>query len=250
MQPTQVLVRVQAKGGKFVGPDGGYTQVTLRDAQSGAVLAQGVAAGGSGQLSGAFSPAATRQAIVTPLYGTQTVLWLSATPGQPTAGLTASLQLDAPTRVEFSAAGITDGQPNGHTVAQTMYVQPGVDLTAEPGVVLVLPGLIVKDVAATATPDGASVGVTAFVSMMCGCKIDPSLPWLPQAFTVTATVADAAGIVVGQATLTCQGMSVYASAQPVAVPAPGTYTVTVNAVQAAEANVGSGSASVTVSAAR
>lgn len=244
---TRVLVRVQAKGGKFVGPDAGYAQVTLRNADTGEVLARDIAAGGSGQLSGSFSPSATRQAIVTPMYGTQTLLWLSATPDEPTAGLTATLELQAPTRVEFSAAGLTGGEANGHTVSQTMWVVPGADLTAEPGVVLLLPGLIVKDVAATPTAGQGLVAVTAFVSMMCGCKIDPTLPWLPPEFLVTATVTNEAGHEVGQGTLTCQGMSVFSTGtQSVGVPGPGTYTVTVNAVQAAEGNAGSASTTVVI----
>jgi hypothetical protein len=243
---TQVLVRVQAKGGKFLGPDAGFSQVTVRDAGSGKVLAQGIADGESGQLSGAFTPGATRQNIVTPMWGTDNVLWLSATPGQATAGLTAALELDAPTLVELSAAALTDGQPNGHTVSQTMWIEPGVDLTTEPGVVLVMPGLLVKDVAAVATPGEPSVSVTAWVSMMCGCKIDPTLPWVPTGFAVTATVTDATGKAVAQMPLTCQGMSIFATQKPLALPGPGTYTVSVTAVQAAEANAGSASATFTV----
>ncbi|HEU4453206.1 MAG TPA: hypothetical protein VFR81_09095 [Longimicrobium sp.] len=246
MQPTRLLVRVQAKGGKFLGPDAGYSRVTLRDAASGAVLAQGIAEGGSGQLTGSFSPAATRQSIVTPMWGTQNVLWLSATPGQPTAGLTATLDLDAPTLVEFTAEALTDGAPNGHTATQTMWITPGADLTAEPGVVLVMPGLNVRVLSATPTPGAPSVSVTAWVSMMCGCKIDPTLPWLPTEFAVSAVVTDASGAVVAQAPLAFQATSTFGTAQPIPLPGPGTYVVAVDAVQAAEANVGSASSTLSV----
>lgn len=247
MTSTQILVRVQAKGGKFLGPDAGYAQVTLRNATTGDVLAQGIADGGSGVLSGSFSPAATRQAIVTPVFGTETVLWLSAPAGQPpTAGLTASLELDAPTLVEFSAAALTDGAPNGHTVSQTMWVEPGVDLTEEPGVVLVMPGLIVTILETAVTAGEPSLSLTAKVTMMCGCKIDPTLPWQPSEFGVSATVTDATATVVGQAPLAFQTMSLFDTAAPLALPGPGSYTLTVNAAQAAEGNVGSASTTVTV----
>lgn len=44
---TRVLVRVQARGGKFIGPDGGYALVTLREVVTGEILAQRIATGGS-----------------------------------------------------------------------------------------------------------------------------------------------------------------------------------------------------------
>jgi hypothetical protein len=246
MTATQVLVRVQAKGGKFLGPDAGFSQVTLRDAATGAVLATGLAAGdaaGSGTLSGGFSAGATRQAIVTQQWGTETHLWLSATPGQATAGFTATLDLDAPTLVEFTAEGITGGAPDGHTTSQTMWLVPGDDLTAEPGVVLVMPGLRVA-VAAPAGPVSAAagVGVTANVAMMCGCRIDPTLPWLPSEFAVAASVLRADGTPVAEAPLAFQSTSTFATTAPIALPGPGEYRVVVTAVQGAEANVGSASA--------
>lgn len=247
MQSTSVLVRVQAKGGKFLGPDAGYSRVTLRDAASGSVLAQGIASGSSGNLSSTFYPSSTRQPVVTTQgTGAQSLLWLSALPPTipPAAGFQAMLDLDAPTLVQFTADALTEGVPNGHSVTETMWLTPGADLGAEPGVVLVIPGLIVNVLSATVT--GASLSVTAWVSMMCGCKIDPTLPWLPTEFAVTATVTDAGGSPVAQAPLAFQTTSTFGTAQPVALPGPGTYTLAVEAVQPAEGNVGSASTTVTV----
>ncbi|HEX2076170.1 MAG TPA: hypothetical protein VHG08_00625 [Longimicrobium sp.] len=247
MASTDVLVRVQAKGGKFLGPDAGYSRVTLTDVGSGTVLAQGIAEGGSGTLSGGFDAGATRQQIVTPQYGTQTTLWLSATPGQPTAGFTASLELDAHTLVEFAAEALTDNQPNGQVVRQTMWLTPGANLTAEPGVVLVMPGLIVQVLApATQTLPGRSLDVSARVTMMCGCQIDPTLPWLPSEFQVTATVSQIGGAFTTTVPLTFQATSTFDTAAPIALPGPGDYQLAVDAVQAAEGNVGSASMTFTV----
>ena len=245
---TRVLVRVQAKGGKFLGPDAGYSQVTLRDAASGNVLAQGIASGGSGNLSGTFHPSATRQAIVTTQStGAQSLLWLSAMPPTipPAAGFAATLDLDAPTLVQLTADALTGGKPNGHSVTETMWLTPSADLSAEPGVVLVIPGLIVNVLSATVA--GSSLSVTAWASMMCGCKIDPTLPWLPTEFAVTTSVADASGNPVAQATLAFQTTSTFGTAQPISLPGPGTYTLAVEAVQPAEGNVGSASTRITVS---
>jgi hypothetical protein len=47
-EPTEIVVRVMAKDGKFVGTSMGGAQIVLRDADSGEVLAQGLTAGGTG----------------------------------------------------------------------------------------------------------------------------------------------------------------------------------------------------------
>ncbi len=253
MTATNVLVRVQAKGGKFLGPDAGYSRVTLRDAVSGTVLAQGLAQGDSGQLSGGFTPAATRQAIVTAEFGTQTLLWLSATPEPPqsppthttSAGLVAQLELDAPTLVEFTAEALANGVPNGHAVTQTMWVAPGADLRREPGVVLVMPGVNVQILTPSlTTPAGESLSVTAWVAMMCGCKVDPKLPWPPAEFQVTAKVTQLDGDWTAEQALEWQATSTFGTPADTPFQLPkggGNFQLRVTAVQAAEENVGSAS---------
>lgn len=248
MTPTNVLVRVQAKGGKYIGPDAGYALVTVRDATNGNELAQGIAAGGSGNLSPSFSAGASREVIVTTqLTGAQNLTWLSALPvtTPPAAGLLVSLNLAAPTLVEFTAQSLTNGQPNGHYITETMWLTPGANLTSEPGLVLVIPGLLVNVL--SFSPGKSSVGVTAWVTMMCGCKIDPTLPWLPTEFTVTATVLDRNGrVVVQPQQLGFQSTSTFGTTQPLQLPGPGSYTMVINAVQPLEANAGSASAAFSV----
>jgi hypothetical protein len=249
MPSTLVLVRVQAKGGKFIGPDGGFSRVTLREATLGTVLAQGDAVGESGQLLPDFTPMATRQAIVTPTLGRENVLWLSAAPDQSTAGFTASLDITTPTLVEFTAEALMGGKPTGHIATQTMQITPGTDFTTEPGMVLVIPGLIVKVLSAAVAPDGKSVSVTAWVSMMCGCKIDPTLPWHPDEFTVTTTVIDPKGDPLPNMPVTLGYVTTSTFATGAQVPLPvsaGTYTITVTAVQQAEGNTGSASITIQV----
>jgi hypothetical protein len=243
MQTTRVLVRVQAKGGKFIGPDGGYSLVTVRAVATGQVLAQGVATGGSGALSPVFTPSASRSVIVTPQAAGDLVQWLSAPAGQSTAGLLAEVQIDQPTLVRFSAQSLTNGIANGHSVSQQMWLTPGVNLVEEPGVVLVMPGLDVQILApnVSAAPT-ASLDVTAWVAMMCGCKIDPTLPWLPTEFSVTARVTELDGSFDETVPLAFQSTSTFGTATPIALPGPGNYALAVDAVQSAEGNVGSASA--------
>lgn len=247
MPSTSILVRVQAKGGKFIGPDAGYSLVTIKEAASGEILAQGIATGGSGNLLQSFVPSATRNPVVTTqLTGAQSLLWLSALPPTipPAAGYFATLDIDAPTLVEFTAEGLTDtGAGSGQSVTQTMWITPGADLTAEPGLVLVVPGLIVKNVSVTG--DASATNVTATITMACGCPIDTDTPWLYTEFFVTATATDATGKQVSQ-TMQLQSRSTFVTSKPLALRSPGRYTVTVEAVQPAEANVGSASISVTI----
>jgi hypothetical protein len=240
---TRVLVRVQAKGGKFIGPDGGYALVTLRDAVSGELLAQRLATGGSGELSTTFTRQATRDAVVTPEASGDTVRWLSAPAGSGTAGLLATLDLHNPMLVEFSAQALTNGIPNGHTATQRMWLTPGVHLDHEPGVVLLVPGLSVRILSPdVANPPAGALDVTAWVAMMCGCKIDPALPWLPSEFRVHARVRAVGGELVDEAPLRFSTTSTFVTERPIALPSgAGNYELVVNAVQPAEGNVGSAS---------
>lgn len=241
---TRVLVRVQAKGGKFIGPDGGYALVTLRDAVTGELLAQRLATGGSGALSGTYSAGATGNAIVTPDgKGGESIQWLSAPQGSGTAGLLATLNLHAPMLVEFTAQTLANGIPNGHTVSQRMWVTPGVHLDHEPGVVLLVPGLSVQVLSPTvAHPPTGPLEITAWVAMMCGCKIDPGLPWIPSEFHVHARVRQIGGDFVDEVPLVWKSTSTYVNARPVQLPpGAGTYELTVNAAQPSAGNVGSAS---------
>src|SRR5262249_50204444 len=99
MRP-KVLVPVQARGGKFLGPDIGSSGVVIRNAVSGRILAHGVASGGSGDTpTSSFTAGASRDTIV---VQPATVNWLSPVTTPPTAGFLATLDLDRPTLVEIS----------------------------------------------------------------------------------------------------------------------------------------------------
>jgi len=240
MQPARVLVRVQAKGGMFLG---GGTHIILLDAASGKLFAEGRATGGSGQLSNSFSPAASRHSIVTSGPGGQDVLWLSANPAETTAGLMATLDLAKPTLVEFIARS-ANGNRSGNTVTQMvstvtqmMWIAPGADLSAEPGVVLVMPGLDVR-ILATQRVGEVLMSLSASVSMMCGGRIDSRSPWPPSEFSVIVTVIGESGTVV-QAPLAFRGAGIFAD--EIELPGPGSYQVTVSAVQAAAGNAGGAS---------
>lgn len=247
---TQVKVRVQARGGKFLGPAVQPPQLTVRNVNTGEVLiaAQPMNNAASGTVVSQFSNEVSREVIVVQpggVYPTAGPYWLEAPAGE--AELIAQLQLTEPSLLEFIATAF---QPSPVNASATMWVMPGMQLLADPGLVLTMQGLSV-DVVATAS--NGTVTLTAHVAMMCGCPItqpmqssDPNGPepyWPSTEFSVTAQLRGNGGQSVYGFDLDCTGTSTYSGTQQ--VPS-GTYEVWVVALQAAETNVGFGRTVVTV----
>ncbi|HEV7239486.1 MAG TPA: hypothetical protein VGQ36_09620 [Thermoanaerobaculia bacterium] len=243
---TSILIRVQARGGKFLGPDIGYSFITVRDVASGRILAQSTAAGDSGQLGTTLTPGVSTGVV---LSAPLTPNWLSATQGtpSPTAGFLAMFDLDAPTLIEVSAAGTPNGVANQHRTSVTMWIWPGAQLTTEPGLVLELPGLNVQLLSPNPSappPKGATITVTAWVTMMCGCKIADGGAWPTSEFQVNAWLVGPNGMVTLASTLAIEKN---ASGQEIpsvftgTLPYPetsGAYQLVVAAIQPATSNAG------------
>jgi hypothetical protein len=231
---TSILIRVQARGGKFLGPDIGFSTVTVRNAQTGQVLASG-AAGTTGNDSGNLSLTAGHDAssgVVLTYPGPQ-VWYLTANPGK-TAFFQATFDIANPTLVEISA------QTRGIAASGTMWVEPGWQLNTEPGYIVTMPGLAVDIIAVKAAND--AFAVSAKVTMMCGCpindqKTDPKGPiqWPSSEFDVWAELRS--GALVTRGTLGLQETSIYSGSvnRP---PASGNYVLAVVAVQKGESNAG------------
>lgn len=244
-QSTSILIRVQARGGKFLGPDIGYSFVTVRNAATGELLAQSVAAGDSGQLGTTPGAGASTNVVVSE----STVNWLSPTSGtpSPTAGFLATFDLEQPAMVEVSAAGITNGVPNQQTASARMWIWPGAQLTQEPGFILEMPGLhveILEPNPAQLPAAGQPVNVTAWVTMMCGCKIADDLAWPTDEFTITASLIDDSGHSAASTPLTIeidtngdQVPSVFTGSLPCPATS-GYYQLVVTAIQPSLSNGG------------
>jgi hypothetical protein len=193
---TAILVRVQAKGGKFLANDIGGAEVTIRDAQTGTLLGGGIAAGGSsGNLLTSYQAGVSLNTIVTPAQGPTTpavVRWLQ--PDSSTAGLVVSLPIQRPTLLEISVFGPIGGLQSAHRVISGQWVYPGQVLVQDPGFVVEIPGLLVQvmqpQTHLTISPKGLPfvVPIVANVAMMCGCPIADGEPWLPSDFTVSAHI--------------------------------------------------------------
>lgn len=185
---TTLTLRVQARGGKFLGDDVGGASVVVRDAVTSEVLATGITRGDSGTLCPDYQPGASLSTIVTP-GDSPTVTWVVAEP--TTSRLAVELSLDRPTPIEITAVGPRGGLQSARGATAAQWVVPGQQIP-EPGLVVVLPGLVVQ-VLEPAThrklpAGGAVVRIAANVTMMCGCPIAANESWIPSDFEVVAEI--------------------------------------------------------------
>ena len=167
-EPTHVMVRAQAQDAKFIGDHMGGVQITLTNARTGAVLAKGLTKGGTGD---------TPRIMKTPRTRGMSLADPSA------AGFEAILDLKQPTLVRVEAVGPV-GKPGASIkVSSTQWILPGRDIVGD-GWVLDFPGLVIEPTA-TIAPGGA-LKISAKVSLMCGCPIEPGGIWNADTYRVEA----------------------------------------------------------------
>lgn len=174
-EPTDVTVRVISKGAKFVGSSMGGVAVTLRDADTGEILAQGATTGGTGSTQKIMKESHPRGAPVST---------------EDSAKFTATLDLETPRLVKVEAYGPLSQRQSAVTVTSTQWVVPGKDVTGGDAWLLELPGFVV-DIVAPQTPLKAgdapvTLTLTANVFMMCGCPIEPGGLWDADKFEIAA----------------------------------------------------------------
>ena len=258
MLPAQVKVRLQARGGKILGPAVQQPLLSVKNLTRNVTLIEKALFdhSSSGTVVQEFGASVSRNAIVvqppaiSSTYPTPGPYWLEPPAGQ--GELIVQLYLDEPTQVEFTATAYA---PYPVYASATLWVLPEMQLLDEPGLVLTIPGLFTT---LTASAVGSQVTVEAKVEMMCGCPITPQPPLPPPAppptpgtemfwpsteFDVQAEFRpmDGGGPVV--LPLQCTGTSAFSGTQKLA---NGTYDVWLVAVQAKETNVGFAKTQVTV----
>jgi hypothetical protein len=238
---SKLLVRVQARGGKFLADDMGGAEVTVRDAHTGERLGGGLVQGtDSGTFASAYSAAASQLAVVTP--GPQpNVQWL--TTGPQTSKLMLDLALRRPTLLDVTARGPVGGLQSIQQVTTSTWALPGSNLEQGPGLVVELPGLVV-DVLSPATHQQvlqfpARIELTAKVMMMCGCQIADGGIWIPGDFVVSAAVsAVGSGQPATVVPLFYQGGNTSVFAGLYTMSGPGYFQAVISAVQQSIGNVG------------
>ena len=167
-EPTHVVVRAQAQDAKFIGDHMGGVMITLTDSRTGAVLARGLTRGGTGDTPRIMKTPRTRGMSLT---------------DASTAGFEAVLDLKQPTLVRVDAVGPMGKPGAAIRVSSSQWILPGHDIVGD-GWVLSFPGLVIEPTTTTA-PDGA-LRISAKVSLMCGCPIEPGGIWNADTYRVEA----------------------------------------------------------------
>lgn len=176
-EPTEITVRVVSKDAKFVGTSMGGARVTLRDAETGQLLATGVTEGSTGDTSKIMGQRERR----TPMSD------------DGSAKFTAVLDLDRPHLVEVTAFGPLAQRQSAVPVSSTQWVVPGKHITGGDAWLLELPGLVVDvlDPPTHAQLKGVpqKISLKANVTAMCGCPIEPGGLWDANKYEVAALLA-------------------------------------------------------------
>jgi hypothetical protein len=228
---TRVMVRVTSHDAKIIGSGVGGSRVTIRDARSGKVLAEGVQEGGTGDTS-LIMGARERGGSV---YDTEGA-----------AGFLAELQLEEPTWVEITGEGPL-GTPDAlRRTTKSLLLVPGRDVLGD-GVVLELLGFTVElhePSEGTALPSGRPVDVLARVTMLCGCPTSPGGIWDSDGYDIVARVIRN-GVVESETSLSYAGETSMHSAT---IPPlePGEVTLEVLAMDEARGNFGMAQQTYTV----
>jgi hypothetical protein len=220
--PTRVMVRAVSRDAKVIGTKVGGARITIREAATGRVLAEGVQTGETGS---------TEKIIVQPRRRGEPVY---DAPG--TAGFLATLELARPTVVEVTAEGPLGAPQAVQKVSKTMLLVPGEHVEGD-GVVLEIHGLIVTHAAGAAPPAaGRPFEVRATVTLTCGCPTEPNGLWDANRIKVSAR-AVRGGKVVGETQLTYAGTaSTYAG--QLTLKDAGEYELEILASDVAAANFG------------
>ncbi len=172
---TDVDVRVLARGAKFL-PGHQAVSVTLRDAETGEVLARGWTRGGTGDTARILE--ASRGAARTQA-------------GDGAAVFSASLDIDRPRLVALEIAGAEGGPMAAARLVSTQWILPGRHVTHGDGWVVEAPGLIVDlstPIAHAFVKAGDPIDLLAGVTMMCGCGLEPGGAWDANGVTVEAWI--------------------------------------------------------------
>lgn len=216
-EPTTLTVRTISRDAKFIGTGMGGMEIRLVDARTGAELASGLTAGGTGD---------TNRLVVEPR------LRQAPLAGEGDGVFTAVVDIKAPTLVRLEARGPVGYPASAVTVTAELWVLPGQPVTGD-GWVIEVPGLVVSPTASR-TPDGLTV--TSKVMLMCGCPVTPGGLWDADHYEVIAWVAGPDGI--GKAhPLSYSGQASTFGATLVEAP-DGPLTITLTAVDKRTGNTG------------
>ena len=221
--PTEIVVRVMAKDAKFIGTETGGARVTLQDAETGKILAEGLTTGATGSTPKIMTADRNRRGVLS---------------DDTSAKFMATLDLAKPTRITVTAAS-----PHEPAIAAsaTQWVLPGKNVNGGDGWVLELPGFAISLMEAPPAVvqrngGAATVPVKAKITMQCGCPITPAGLWDASKLEVSAML-EAKGKTFAPTKLAYAGQpSTFAG--DLKISDPGDYDVDLYAYDPANGNTG------------
>lgn len=173
-ETTEVIVRAQSADAKFIGSSMGGARITITDAETGDILAEGVTQGSTGD---------TERLVMSPRerYGQLST--------EGAAKFEASLELEEPTFVTVSATAPLAQKQAAVTTGTQLWLIPGRDITGD-GIILEIPGLaidILQPQAHERTSE-SEIPIQANLVMMCGCPTEPGGTWDSSEMEIKALV--------------------------------------------------------------
>lgn len=221
--PTTVTVHVRSNDAKLLQDPVGGARVTIRNAETGTVLAEGLQQGSSGS-----SETIMRQ----PHRRGEDIFTTSGA-----AKYVATLSLTEPTRVEVTAEAPPDYPQAMQSASKTLWLMPGQDVAGD-GVVLTVHGFIVEVLAPTdaSAQPGDALTVRSRVRMLCGCPTEPGGMWDASTYTITAQLLRDGEVVATSPMQFTGSTSEYEATVP--VPSAGATAVRVLAMDADRVNFG------------
>jgi hypothetical protein len=227
---TQVTVRAVSNDAKLIQDPVGGARITIENAETGAVLAEGRQTGGSGSTERIMRQPHERSATIYDAPGA--------------AKYQTTLELTGPTRVRIVAEGPLDYPQAMQTASKTVLLMPGKDVTGD-GITLRLHGFIVEvlEPSASDVGPGEEVSVRVRVRMMCGCPTEPGGLWDSDRYTIEAQLLRD-GAVVAKAPLSYAGTTSEYEGN-LTVPDGGATKLRVVSTDAQRVNFGMGTVSLT-----
>lgn len=224
-EQTKVHVRVISKGAKFIGTSMGGVKITIKDALTGKLLAEGKTQGTTGDTKKIMKQEKTHHASVST---------------EDAAAFRTSFDLSEPRRIKVVAQGPLAQPQAMQTVSATQWVIPGKPITGGDAFCLEMPGFVVDVLDPPAhkklTMREEPLELTANVTMMCGCPIEPDGLWDAKEFQIGARIKRD-GELIAEAPLLYAGSTSQFSAK-LEVNKPGVYEVTVFAFDPENGNTG------------
>jgi hypothetical protein len=229
--PTKVMVRAVAHDAKIIGSNVGGVWITIQEAATGKLLADGLQEGGTGDTGLLVTEPPPRGEK---RYGTDGA-----------AGFLATLLLQRPTFVDITAYGPLDTPHALQRTTKRLLLVPGKDVIGE-GIILELNGFSVKilDPSSESASAGQPLAVRASVTMLCGCPTEPGGLWDADDMEVVARITRE-GEVIAEAPLSFTGTASTYEGE-LSVSKAGAYTLEVLAMDVGKGNFGIAQRSVAI----